>query len=135
MLISDWSSDVCSSDLEKIEVLPVANPGQQVDTEQVRERKHRSRLALRVRIHGVSFDRKLGLHQAFDDIDGLPDTGRDKVPKCGDVVIRDMSVGHGPHLAVPEVIARQKVLLVEVALCAIGLHALAVTPTPRTNKE
>src|SRR3546814_2080423 len=70
---------------EKIEVLPVANPGQQVDTEQVRERKHRSRLALRVRIHGVRFDRELGLHQAFDDIDGLPDTGRDKVPKCGDV--------------------------------------------------
>src|SRR3546814_87786 len=96
---------------EKIEVLPVANPGQQVDTEQVRERKHRSRLALRVRIHGVRFDRKLGLHQAFDDIDGLPDTGRDKVPKCGDGVIREMSVGHGTQLAVPEVIAGQKVLI------------------------
>src|SRR3546814_849756 len=65
---------------------------------------------------------------------GLQDTGRDKVPKCGDLVIRDMSVGHGTHLAVPEVIARQKVLIVEVVLCAIGRHALAVTPNPRKIK-
>ena len=68
------------------------------------------------------------LEQALDNVDSLPHAGRDEVSEYGDVVVCNMPVGHRALLAVAEVVAREKVIVVEVVLRAVSRHGLTVPP-------
>ena len=61
------------------QVLPVADPGQQLKAEQVRERVHRVALPLRVGVDRVGIRVGALLEQPFDDVHGLPYAAGDEV--------------------------------------------------------
>jgi len=61
------------------EVLPVPDPGQQLEPEQVRERVHGVALALGVGVDRVRLSIGLLAEQPFDDVDGFPHSARDEM--------------------------------------------------------
>jgi hypothetical protein len=110
------------------EVLPVADPGQQIEAEQVRQGVHGVALAL-----GVGVDRvRLGVgevaQEPFDDVDGFPDAARDEVTEQSDVVIGDVVVGDPAVAAVADVRLSQEVVDQGVDLRAVGGHGCPVPP-------
>jgi hypothetical protein len=110
------------------QVLPVADPGQQIEAEEVRQGVHWVALAL-----GVGVDRvRLGVGQvpqhALDDVDGLPDAARDEVREQRDVVVSDVVVGDPAVAAVADVRFGQEVVDQRVDLRAVGRDGRPVPP-------
>jgi hypothetical protein len=75
--------DVRVADVRRVaverEVLPVPDPGQQLEPEQVRERVDGVALALRVGMDRVRLRIRRLAQQPFDDVDGFPHAARDEV--------------------------------------------------------
>ena len=71
------------------------------------EGEYCGRLALGVGVDRIGLDAKADFEQSLYHIDRLPDAWRDEVLEHCNVVVGHVSVRHGPHLAIAEVVAGQ----------------------------
>jgi hypothetical protein len=110
------------------EVFPVADAGQQIEAEEVREGVHGVALALGVGVDRVRLGVRQVAQQALDDVDGLPDAAGDEVREQRDVVVGDVVVGDLAVAAVADVRLGKEVVDQRVDLRAVGRDARPVTP-------
>ena len=110
------------------QVLPVADPGQQLEPEQVRERVHRVALPLGVGVDRVRIHVRALLEQPLDDVHGLPHAARDEVREQRDVVVGDVVVGDPAVPAVADVPLGQQVVKQRVDLRPVRHDRPRVAP-------
>ena len=110
------------------EVLPVADAGQQIEAEQVRQGVHGVALALGLGVDRVGLGVGQVPQQALDDVDRFPDAAGDEVAEQRDVVVGDVVVGDPAVAAVADVRLGQEVVDQRVDLRAVGGDARPVSP-------
>ncbi len=69
----------------EVQVMPIADPRQQLESQQRREPENRQRLALRIGMDGVGLDVGIVVQQPIDDVDGLPRPAGNEVAEQRDV--------------------------------------------------
>ncbi len=102
--------------LVESELLPVANPRHQLDTEQERQSIGRGALGLGITMQNIGPNIGLVLDQSIQDIYRFPDTAGDEMGEQGDIGIADMVVRDTAIAAVAYMVFGQEVVLVDVPL-------------------
>ena len=119
---------------EERQALPVANPGHEVDAQQVGEAEDRGGLPLGVGMDRVRLDVRPVLQQPIQDVDRLPHAARDEVAEQRHVGVRDVIVADAAVPAVADVVLGEQVLLVEVPLHAVRRGVLPRAPELRERE-
>jgi hypothetical protein len=106
----------------------------QFDAEHSAETEDGLALALGVGMQRVGLDRRAILHQAIQDVNGLPYTAGNEAGEQSDVGIGYVVVGDAAIAAVADVARADQVVFAQLDVRAIGNGGAAAAPVPRQRE-
>jgi len=72
----------------ELEILPVADPGHELDAQEIGQPKNGQVLALGIGVNGRGLDRRAVANQAIQDINGFPDATRNEMTELYRMIFR-----------------------------------------------
>ena len=115
------------------QIVPVADPGQQVEAQQCGQPEHRQRLALRIGVNQIWLDIRLVLQQSLNDVDRFPHAARNEMTEQRNVGIGDVPHRQPAITAVADVGLREKVICPGFDLGTVSASDVAGAHTPATS--
>ena len=115
-------------------VTQAAHPRHQLDAEHSAETEDGLALALGVGMQRVGLDRRAILHQAIQDVNGLPYIAGNEAGEQSDVGIGYVVVGDAAIAAVADMARADQIVFAQLDVRAIGNGGAVAAPVPRQRE-